>query len=135
VLTLSLHGHPRFTYPYFSGFEDEHGEGAGEGYNVNYPLPEGVDGPRYRQTLEKALKRIARFKPQFLVVPLGLDPARGDPTGSWQLRAADFEANGRMIGALRLPTLVVQEGGYGTRVLGINARHFFLGLWSASYGQ
>ena len=29
--------------------------------------------------------------------------------------------------------LVVQEGGYDTRVLGINARHFFTGLWSGTY--
>jgi hypothetical protein len=35
-----------------------------------------------------------------------------------------------MIGSLYLPTLVLQEGGYGTRVLGVNARHFFTGLWS-----
>jgi hypothetical protein len=34
-----------------------------------------------------------------------------------------------MIGALGLPTLVVQEGGYRTQTLGVNARHFFLGLW------
>lgn len=36
--------------------------------------------------------------------------------------------DGRMIGALRLPTLVVQEGGYRTRTLGTNARMFFEGL-------
>jgi acetoin utilization deacetylase AcuC-like enzyme len=39
-----------------------------------------------------------------------------------------------MIGALRLPTLIVQEGGYNTRNLGVNARHFFQGLW-AGYHQ
>jgi acetoin utilization deacetylase AcuC-like enzyme len=34
-----------------------------------------------------------------------------------------------MIGELQLPTLVVQEGGYKTQTLGINARHFFNGFW------
>jgi acetoin utilization deacetylase AcuC-like enzyme len=34
-----------------------------------------------------------------------------------------------MIGELGLPVLLVQEGGYRTRTLGINARHFFKGLW------
>jgi GNAT superfamily N-acetyltransferase len=34
VLTLSIHGHPRFAYPYFSGFSDEQGEQEGEGYNT-----------------------------------------------------------------------------------------------------
>jgi acetoin utilization deacetylase AcuC-like enzyme len=61
-------------------------------------------------------------------VALGLDPAKGDPTGTWTLAAADFRRNGAAIGALRLPTLVVQEGGYRTRSLGANARAFFQGL-------
>ncbi|MGH8501793.1 MAG: histone deacetylase family protein [Gammaproteobacteria bacterium] len=131
VLTVSLHGHPRVTYPYFSGFEDEKGEGAGRGFNVNIPLPEGLDGEKFRDALDKALVRIRKFNPAYLVLALGLDTARGDPTGSFTLRARDFQLNGRMIGGLRLPTLVVQEGGYRTRSLGVNARHFFLGLAEA----
>jgi acetoin utilization deacetylase AcuC-like enzyme len=46
----------------------------------------------------------------------------------------DFRENGRMIGGLGLPTLVVQEGGYRTQTLGINARHFFSGLWEGMPG-
>jgi acetoin utilization deacetylase AcuC-like enzyme len=133
VLTVSIHGHPSFAYPYFSGFADEKGDGAGKGFNINIPLPENVDGQRYCQVLSEAVRRIARFRPQFLIVPLGLDTAKEDPTGSWNLEADDFEAVGRMVGALRLPTLVVQEGGYDTRVLGINARRFFSGLWAGYY--
>ena len=76
VLTVSLHGHPRFAYPYFSGFEDERGEGEGEGFNLNLPLPETLDGARYREALASALNRIEAFGPQFLVVALGLDPAK-----------------------------------------------------------
>ena len=67
-----------------------------------------------------------------LVVCLGLDTAKGDPTGSFTLGSEDFRHNGRAIGALGLPTLVVQEGGYRTRSLGTNARHFFTGLWEGS---
>ena len=129
VLTISIHGHPRIAYPYFSGYACENGAGAGEGYNLNLPLPEAVDGEAYRRALERALKRVVRHKPQFLVVALGLDTARHDPTGSWSLQAADFRANGQMIGALGLPTLVVQEGGYYIRSLGTHARQFLEGLW------
>jgi len=128
VLTVSLHGNPDFAYPYFTGFADERGTGPGEGFNLNFPLPEHLDGPRYRKTLEQALAAIEAFSPMFLVVCLGLDPAKGDPTGTWSLCAEDFEENGRLIGRLRLPTLVVQEGGYRTRTLGTNARRFFSGL-------
>ncbi len=129
VFTISIHGHPRHTYPYFSGFEDEKGAGEGKGANLNLPLAENLDGEEYRKTLARALERITKFKPQFLVVALGLDTAKGDPTGSFRLLARDFRENGRMIGALSLPTLVVQEGGYRTQTLGVNARNFFLGLW------
>jgi len=128
VLTVSIHGHPTFAYPYFSGFEEERGAGPGEGFNLNLPLPELVDGAAYRPALEHALERIAAFQPLILIVALGLDPAKGDPTGTWLLTARDFAANGRMIGALGLPTLVIQEGGYRTRTLGLNARSFFEGF-------
>ncbi len=132
VLTLSIHGHPKFAYPYFTGFREERGTGAGEGYNVNFPLKESVGGEVYRKVLDKALKRIIRFRPQFLIVALGLDTAKGDPTGTWNLLAGDFYTNGRHIGSLRLPTLVIQEGGYRTRSLGTNARRFFSGLWEGA---
>ena len=134
VLTISIHGRPRLTYPYFSGFTDERGIGAGKNYNLNIPLSENVDGTRYRRALEVAVRRVIRFHPDFLIILLGLDTARADPTGTWSLESEDFQVNGRMLGSLKLPTLVVQEGGYDTRVLGANARHFFTGLWSAAFG-
>jgi len=130
VLTISIHGAPPAAYPHFAGFADERGSGAGEGYNLNVPLPEKITAERYRQELAKVLRRIQKFDPAYLVIALGLDTAKADPTGTWPLVAADFHANGRMIGELGLPTLVVQEGGYRTRTLGINARHFFEGLWA-----
>jgi acetoin utilization deacetylase AcuC-like enzyme/GNAT superfamily N-acetyltransferase len=128
VFTVSLHGDPEFAYPYFTGFADEHGEGEGQGFNLNLPLPEILEGPAYRQALAQAIRKIAEFGPAFLIVALGLDTAKGDPTGSWSLTAQDFTENGKLIGQMRLPTLVVQEGGYRTRTMGVNARHFFWGL-------
>jgi acetoin utilization deacetylase AcuC-like enzyme/GNAT superfamily N-acetyltransferase len=131
VFTISIHGHPSFAYPYFSGFEEERGEGDGEGFNLNLPLPEKVDGQRFRKALTEAIDRIEQFNPQFLVVALGLDTAKGDPTGTWSLSLQDFEKNGRLIGIMGLPTLVVQEGGYRNRTLGKNVRAFFKGLADA----
>ncbi len=135
VLTASIHGHPRFAYPYFAGFADEKGAGPGEGFNLNVPLPEHLTPEQYRDALADVLKRIRRFAPRFLVLALGLDPAKGDPTGTWSLLARDFAANGKMIGGMRLPTLVVQEGGYRIRSLGVNARNFFEGLWEGWFGR
>jgi acetoin utilization deacetylase AcuC-like enzyme/GNAT superfamily N-acetyltransferase len=131
VLTVSIHGHPSFAYPYFCGFAQEKGEGEGLGFNINYPLKEQLTAEEYLRVLEQALSRIKRFNPSYLVVLLGLDTAKGDPTGTWSLASKDFYRNGNLIGKLKIPTLVVQEGGYRNRVLGINARHFFQGFHEA----
>ena len=132
VLTLSIHGHPSFAYPYFTGFPSEVGEDEGRRMNLNFALAEHLDGKEYLRILERALARIRAFSPRFLVVCLGLDMAKADPTGTWSLRSVDYERNGRMIGGAALPTLIVQEGGYNTRNLGTHARHFFSGLWAGA---
>ena len=88
VLTISIHGHPSFAYPYFSGFADEVGEGEGKGFNRNLPLPEDVHDGRYLEELDEALEIIRGFKPEVALVvsPVGLDIAKGaDPTGSWSV--------------------------------------------------
>lgn len=134
VLTISIHGHPNVTYPYFSGFPSERGKDTGFGYNMNIALPEGINGIRYSDALETAIKTVRSFRPSFLVVAFGLDTARNDPTGSWLLTGNDFEKNGFYIGAQKLKTLVVQEGGYDNRTIGNNAARFFTGLWKGCYG-
>jgi acetoin utilization deacetylase AcuC-like enzyme/GNAT superfamily N-acetyltransferase len=128
VLTVSIHGHPSLAYPYFSGFREERGRGPGAGFNLNIPLPEEVSPDAFREALGTALRRIQRHRPDYLVLALGFDTAKSDPTGTWSNRAADFTAIGRRIGEAGFPTLVVQEGGYRVRTLGSNARHFFVGL-------
>jgi acetoin utilization deacetylase AcuC-like enzyme len=132
VLTVSIHGAPAFAYPYFTGFRNESGRGKGAGYNLNIPLPESITPEQYMDALQTALKRIDRHDPARLVVAFGLDTARGDPTGTWSNRAADFHRMGVLIGAAGYPTVVVQEGGYRIRTLGLNARHFFTGLVEGS---
>jgi acetoin utilization deacetylase AcuC-like enzyme len=133
VLTVSIHGHPRFAYPYFSGFEDEIGEGEGANFNMNLPLPEQITSEQYLAALSKAIKRVIRFQPDHLVVCVGFDTAKGDPTGTWSLSGTDFSQIGQAIGRMQIPTLLVQEGGYRTRNIGSNARHFFSGLWSGAF--
>jgi acetoin utilization deacetylase AcuC-like enzyme len=129
VLTVSIHGHPSFAYPYFSGFREEKGEASGYGFNHNFPLKEELNGEEYRKTLLKAVGIVTKFKPDFFIVALGLDTAKGDPTGTWSLSAKDFVLNGSILGKLKLPTLFIQEGGYRNRVLGINARSVMKGFY------
>jgi acetoin utilization deacetylase AcuC-like enzyme/GNAT superfamily N-acetyltransferase len=133
VLTISIHGDPSYAYPYFAGFADERGAGAGEGMHHNFPLPENIEDDDYLATLTKALSIVESFNPRFLVVSAGLDIAKGDPTGAWRITAPGFERIGGAIAGLGLPTLVVQEGGYDTRTIGRNARHLLAGLQRTIY--
>ncbi|MBE0534145.1 MAG: histone deacetylase family protein [Phycisphaerae bacterium] len=128
VFTVSIHGHPNFAYPYFSGFADETGVGAGKGFNRNLPLPEDADELMYMRAAEKALHLIERFGPVFLVVCAGFDIMKGDPTGSVSLTARSMQRIGSLIGKLRLPTLVVQEGGYNLRNLKTGSAALFGGI-------
>lgn len=133
VLTVSIHGDPSFSYPYFAGFSDEVGEGPGTGCNHNFPLPEDVGDDDYLRTLRQALALIERFEPRYLVLSVGLDIAKGDPTGAWVITPEGFERIGGAVAGLGLPTLAVQEGGYDTRVIGRNARHLVSGLQRGVY--
>jgi len=135
VLTVSIHGHPSFAYPYFSGFADEVGEGEGQGFNVNLPLPEDVLDGRYLEALDEALAIVRRFKPEALVVPVGLDIAKADPTGTWSVTREGLYEIGSRIGGLRLPTLLVQEGGYNIRSLGGNAARLLTGVCAGALGR
>ena len=135
ILTVSIHGHPSFAYPYFSGFADEKGEGEGHGFNVNMPLPEHVNDARYLEELDEALQIVRVFKPEALVVSLGLDIAKADPTGTWSLTPDGLFEVGHRIGGLKLPTLLVQEGGYNIRSLGRNAASMLSGVCAGALGR
>ncbi len=128
VLVLSIHGHPNYAYPYFSGFADEKGAGRGLNLNRNYPLPEGAGDDRYLAALEEALGQVRRFRPWALVVSLGFDILEGDPTGAFRVTPKGVARAGEMIGRAGFPVLAVQEGGYSVRNLRRGARAFFTGL-------
>ncbi|HXK64702.1 MAG TPA: acetylpolyamine amidohydrolase [Spirochaetota bacterium] len=131
VLTISIHGHPSFAYPYFSGFAEELGEENGKGFNYNFPLPETISYDKYKHTLLRAVKIIKDFNPDFLIVALGLDVGKGDPTGTWGLVKEDFYTNGGIIATCGIPTLIVQEGGYRNLTIGKNAFAFFMGFYNS----
>ena len=131
VLTLSIHGHPRHAYPNFSGYADERGEGLGLGFNRNWPLEPPVNDERYLKVLDEALSAVHRHRPQFLVVSLGFDIMKGDPTGSFAVTTGGLRRIAARIAALGLPSLIVQEGGYARRNLRIGAESFFSALAAA----
>ncbi|MCP5362168.1 MAG: histone deacetylase family protein [Hyphomicrobiales bacterium] len=128
VYFISIHGHPRVSYPYFAGYSDERGDGLGKGFNRNFPLYPGVDDETYLKTLESALALFRKYKPDYLVISLGFDIMAGDPTGAFTISPKGMQQIGVMMASMKLPTLVVQEGGYALRNLRLGATGFFKGL-------
>ncbi|MEZ5841682.1 MAG: histone deacetylase family protein [Hyphomicrobiales bacterium] len=120
VFFASLHADPRDEYPFFLGHADETGEAAGEGANANYPLALGTDLPAYLVALDDALARMAAFRPDAVVVSLGMDTYEHDPISKFRLRTEDYPVIGARIAALGRPTLFVMEGGYAVDALGNN---------------
>jgi len=128
VLTISIHGHPDNSFPYFSGFAGETGEGAGLGFNHNFPLRPNTTDAGYLKAFEKAVVCIKRFRPVFLVLSVGFDVLKGDPTGTFQLSADVLGTIAQRLAQLGKPTLVVQEGGYNLRNLKRGSVAFFRGI-------
>jgi acetoin utilization deacetylase AcuC-like enzyme len=124
----SLHGDPRVEYPYFLGYADETGQGAGLGFNLNLPLPHGTDWSGYGPALDEACRRIQTYGPQVLVVSLGVDTFEHDPISRFKLRSDDYLRIGQRMAALRLPTLFVFEGGYAVDAIGVNAVNVLQGF-------
>ncbi|WP_375056405.1 histone deacetylase family protein [Zobellella sp. DQSA1] len=121
VFFVSLHGDPHVSYPYFSGFAHEQGIDQGTGFTANYPLAKGTGWDRYREALKNALDRIVTYKPDFLIVSLGVDTFEDDPISHFRLTSEDFLRMGEQIASIRTPTLFVMEGGYMVDEIGINA--------------
>ena len=128
VLFVSIHADPKMDYPYFWGHADETGEGEGEGATLNLPLPRGTGLAAYLPALDAALARIAAFAPDLLVVSYGADTFAGDPISYFTLQTADYSTLAARIAGLRLPALVVMEGGYAVDALGANVEAFLAGF-------
>jgi acetoin utilization deacetylase AcuC-like enzyme len=114
VLYVSIHQWP--LYP-GTGAAAYTGDGAGEGYTVNLPVPPGSDGELFLSLVEHLVAPIAReFEPGLLAISAGYDAHRDDPLAECQL---DTDSYGEMAAASRelaaeldVPVLVCLEGGY-----------------------
>lgn len=119
----SLHADPRTDYPYFWGHAEENGA------NIrNWPLPRGTTFDAYDDALAAACDWLGAQAPDLLVVSFGADTWDGDPISHFALRTKDYARLSRRIARLRIPTLVVLEGGYAVDALGDNVAGFLSGF-------
>jgi len=111
VLTISTHERGDRLFP-GTGFVDEIGEGPGRGYAVNLPLDPNTDDEVYLEAFDAVVPPLVRaFRPDIVVVQLGIDSHRTDPLTHLGLSVDGFaEAVGRI---LRLAPRLVALGGGG----------------------
>lgn len=120
ILYLSAHQSP--FYP-GTGAIRERGEGSGEGFTVNVPLPAGSGEDYYEAAFSRVFLPVLReFAPEIVIVSAGFDSHRDDLLGGMSLTtesfgrfAAGLAAFVRDIGAS--PLALVLEGGYNLDAL------------------
>ena len=128
ILYVSLHADPAFAYPGFSGWQEEVGVGAGEGYNANFPLRAYLAIGEYLSSLEQACEVVVAFDPDLVIVSIGFDTHTEDPIAQLSLDSCDFGRIAACVDAMGLPTLHVLEGGYALDYLGESAMSYVQGL-------
>jgi acetoin utilization deacetylase AcuC-like enzyme len=122
VRTGSVHVDPGAGwFPHFLGFA---GETLGGG-NRNVPLAPGSGDDAWLTAIDGLLRWA---QADALVVALGVDAAEGDPESPLTVSAGGFREAGRRIGAARLPTVFVQEGGYDLETIGALVRETLAGF-------
>lgn len=128
VLTVSLHVDPDHYNPFFTGRTHETGHGAGNGFNLNIPLAPGAGDQDFLAGVRAGVDAVTTFGADALVVALGYDTHVTDPLSLVEVTTPAFRVAGEIIGALEVPILVVQEGGYQVSVIGACLEGFVRGL-------
>lgn len=119
VFTTSVHVDPGAGWiPHHVGFADETGRNGGLGANLNLPLEPGSGDAPWLSAIERAADAVADFGATALVIALGVDAATDDPESPLQVTLQGYHRAGDVLGALGLPTVAVQEGGYHLPTLG-----------------
>jgi acetoin utilization deacetylase AcuC-like enzyme len=119
VFTGSVHVDPAHGwFPHYIGFANERGGGPGDGANLNIPVPPGSGDAQWLAAVDRLVDAARAHGSDALVVPLGVDAAAGDSQAPLAVTESGFREAGRRLGALRLPTVLVQEGGYDLSMIG-----------------
>ncbi|MEN3793685.1 histone deacetylase family protein [Fulvimarina sp. MAC3] len=112
VFVGSVHTDTTEYYPFFFGYADETGRGEGEGCNRNIPLAFKADDDGIISGVELLIEAATSFGAEALVVSAGWDAHKDDPLSRLSVTGEAYERIGERLGAMNLPTVIVQEGGY-----------------------
>jgi len=84
VLYISTH-----QYPYYPGTGGDDEKGVHQNV-LNIPLPAGTNSEEYLNAYEHVLKKLNKFKPEFVLFSAGFDAHKDDPLAQLQLKSKDF---------------------------------------------
>jgi acetoin utilization deacetylase AcuC-like enzyme len=120
VLYLSAH-----QSPFYPGTGDvrEVGEGKGQGFTANVPLPMGSGEEDYAAAFAGVFLPVLReFEPDLILVSAGYDAHAADPLGGMALESASFGRFAASLASLAdeigaAPLALVLEGGYNLGAL------------------
>jgi len=112
VLYGSVHTDPTAYYPHYFGYPDETGTGPGAGANLNLPLAQGSGDDAFVDANARLAQAVTEHAAEALVISAGWDAHRIDPLSRLAVTTAAYARIGETFGRLKLPTLIVQEGGY-----------------------
>lgn len=122
VCLFSLHAHPVTNVA--AGTVDPASERE---VAIEYPISPEPD--KYLDEIAACLDRArGDFGVESLVVSLGYDIVADDPHGAWSFPPGIFAEIGAQLAAARLPTCIVQEGGYALDSLAACSESFAGGL-------
>ena len=93
------------------------GEGDGEGFSINVPLPAGTGEAAFLSLIEHVVMPVGRqYRPDLILISAGYDAHRHDPLGGLALDTSSFggmSSRMRALGdELGAPVGAVLEGGY-----------------------
>ncbi|KAL7491565.1 LOW QUALITY PROTEIN: hypothetical protein ACHAWT_000876 [Skeletonema menzelii] len=95
VMTASFHRNSPGFFPATSGFVREKGEAEGLGYNLNVPLPTGIDDFTFIRMYRKMLFGLVNsFDPDYIVLCVGADGLEGDALVTGKLHSTDHSSTG-----------------------------------------
>ena len=124
VLFTSIHVDPSDFPPFFACYPDEKGIGDGLGASLNITLEKGSNEKKVLEGIDQMITATRTFGAEALVISLGFDMASDDPLSELIFSSDGFMCAAERIIALKLPTLLVQEGGYLGPSLSNNAVRF-----------
>lgn len=126
VSTVSIHGDPNYQYPWFVGYPDERGAGAGEGHNLNIALGREAGDDEWIAAISQGLEALQSC--DVLVLALGFDTSKHEPLGFFGVSDDAYARAGALVAKARKPLVIVQEGGYCVEVLGQLLTNFVTGM-------